>query len=1281
MALRKYASLKLASVITTEQDFNDAVKRSTLISTADHSVQKIVKFNPDFVYARFKAIGCLCVDGPNANADAFPYLEFLDSRAGYGYQSFIGKHAFVEHSSDDINNAIGNLHSAYLNRFDISKFGNNVQWPDLNDQDRHHILANRAPHEDGSIEVLMAIDRKLSPKIARMLETDSPVGCSMGTNIDYSECTICGSRAYVEENYCPHIKFSKGQNVLVPASQISDLVKKGTIKLEWLPFILNRAQDLKAVASGRNRMVYAKAFEVNYGLSFFELSVVANPAFHRGYKLEKIASVAKQAFHQLMPLIYSAESQPIEVVFNITEGFYGNVLDAFANQIGRPLDQWTDEERLLFERNGEIAKSALQTGNVHEVLTKKINAPYLIKEGIDLTPSENAGFYKINNPDELLTRTFAGTRLRSIAGVVGTLEESYYSCAICQGVYNRNLHTKTNTHKWNNSKAYKFSNFSICPSCERLNELSENNKGEVYAMAKNRPSNTSKTAVEGTNLPTTSEFTGDKKVTIGDPRTKETELFKGWAANGSEQIEKEKEYRPMGTIFIDAIVAKKDLNDRSARIAELTKSAGTLLGRTKLALDAPEDFLADVMDVGGPKGPGPDAGPGPEDDMGIAISVDMESEKDLRTTLENTKADLEMILSDLGQAKSMVDNSEGEAIDALANKLRWGRRQAIAAQKIANEADSLIEDAVSAVEDAMAKLQAACEFLYAEEGKPAEEKEEKEEKPDSDDKDSDDKDSDDKDSDDKDSDDKDSDDKDSKNTFPFDKKDNDNKKEKGGDEMGKEARLELNSGNIQLLRDVARLVNPKRIATAEEATEEATEEVTEKAPDTDEKDIEKDASGSKGIKSAEAKEAAAQPPTGARDPGDYGDPGAIESHEMKRWWQDMVPEFDKMKAEEVRTEFNLPDGRVELLTGPVGQKEMDNPEVGKQTNAPTIFAKRFANKWEPKKTFYGVLKVAEDGSTEAFTTNFTDVTDDDAGKENFDAFTSDDYLDEIVTEVKTNGIEATRKLMNGKTAQLEGITPGKTEKVNPLYDTDEEKKDSNSPREGERPDPKDGHGKDGAGDKAYYAKAYGDEGYASDLVKATTKVASLEKKVAGMEFDRKTDLIAKHALHLARVAASRGIIPFDLINIKAQATEYIKYDENSLKAVKAHLEKLPVRNQMALEAYQIPEAEDMSNGVIHNSLDAVDKIRMEHTNAENVAPDGIQPAVENNAAITAEQKLNISKKASESLVPQMHADSAAVAGGVPDISKYFKSNIENRLRAAGKFDECVAKGWLKTNRK
>ena len=130
--MEKHAFIKLAAVINTEKEFN----RITATAEKDGSrvIRKVVKYNPEFVYARFKAIGSLEVDGPNANADGFPYPEFLDSRAGYGYQSFIGKHAFVEHASDNINNAIGDLYAAYLNRFDINKYANR-DWNTLKDNE------------------------------------------------------------------------------------------------------------------------------------------------------------------------------------------------------------------------------------------------------------------------------------------------------------------------------------------------------------------------------------------------------------------------------------------------------------------------------------------------------------------------------------------------------------------------------------------------------------------------------------------------------------------------------------------------------------------------------------------------------------------------------------------------------------------------------------------------------------------------------------------------------------------------------------------------------------------------------------------------------------------------------------------------------------------------------------------------------------------------------------------------------------------------------------------
>lgn len=1264
--LRKFATVKLASVVTTEEDFNQAVSElTTTAARPDVQVQKIVRYNPDFVYARFKAIGSLEVDGPNANADGFSYGEFLDNRPNYGYQSFNGKHAYVEHSSDNINNAIGDLYHSYLNRFDTDKFGRR-EWHELDDDQRAWVLANRNPHEDGSIEVLMAVDRQLAPKIARMLETGSPTGCSMGTNIDYSECTVCGNRAYVEEQYCPHIKFSKGQYVLVPAQQISDLIKKGTLKPEWLPWILQRSDDIKAVKAAGRKMVYARAFESNYGLSFFELSVVANPAFSRGYKLEKIASLTKPS-SQLMPIIHIA-GHPVEMLFKISEGYFSEMM---GNR--------TEGDQLLLQRSGEVAKNALVTGNVQEVLIDKSNAQYLISVDIPLTMAETPGFYRLANPEILLDKTFAKMRHRDKLGVVGTVEENFYVCARCGDVFDRKTQKIASTQE-----VLKFETFSICSDCEKFGVQCE---GDVNM--------TNVKKAEYPTLPTTTEYTGDKEILPGKGAFvgEKEQLYEPWAEKGSKLIEQEKEHRPMGTIFIDPIVAKNDLNARSVRISELSKSAEILLSRVKLAMEAPETFLEEMSKgdkgigmsmpgMGGPKPGLPGDLPGElSDDLpmgGIAIEIGMTPES-APQILDNTRMDLQLILNDLRQAQELIGARELEASQALKKEIRWSRRFVNSAVKTAESIDILLVDAEAAIDDALMKVNEAVKILDG--GEPSEDiGKPKDSNSDSVDKSK-----------------PESSDKDKKNKFeskPKSEENSENNKPPEGDDiMAKESKLELTPSNIGILQSLRSVFAEKHSPVQKVAAEEEEEDEKKKDSDEKKKDVDGEKKDDKKPPFFEKKDAAVQkvdkeatamPPTGARDPGDYGEAGKIESHEMSRWWNDMYPEYMKMKSNEEANELNEPEGKIELLTGFVGNKTPDDPEVGKQTVAPAIFARRFMNagpKWA--NSFIGVVKVAEDGSTEAFTASFRDAAGDAGDEEEFTEFSSDDYLDRVLATVKTHGMNEAYYQMNGKVAQLEGITPGKTEKVSPLYDTKEENKHSNTARPGERPDAKDGHGKT-AGDKEYYGKAFGDPGYASDLVTANQKIATLSTRIDEMTIEKRASRMAEYALHLARVAASRGIIPFDMPSVQKQATEYINLDDNGLKAVKGHLVALPVVNQRALEAYQIPEAENMSKGIVHNVLDTVDRIREQHVDAENVAPDGIQTAVERDAKVTAEvDEEKIRKQASElnnGIVPQMHASEAAGSiNGLPDMSKFFQSTIENRLKRAGAWES--HKHLLKSNRR
>lgn len=54
--------------------------------------------NQSYRYLRFRAIGNLEISGFNGNWDGFPYEEFENSTPGYGYKSFIGKKAHLEHN-------------------------------------------------------------------------------------------------------------------------------------------------------------------------------------------------------------------------------------------------------------------------------------------------------------------------------------------------------------------------------------------------------------------------------------------------------------------------------------------------------------------------------------------------------------------------------------------------------------------------------------------------------------------------------------------------------------------------------------------------------------------------------------------------------------------------------------------------------------------------------------------------------------------------------------------------------------------------------------------------------------------------------------------------------------------------------------------------------------------------------------------------------------------------------------------------------------------------------
>lgn len=193
--------------------------------------KRIAKHANEFLYVRVRAItsmeaGCQCIQANlnctcgakgvkvNNNGDGFPEEELKKA-----YASFISKGNFVDHKSDEV------------------------------DKIRGIVLDSHWNPKGKYVECLLAVDRYSHPQLARNVETGVIHGVSMGCQVAESQCSICGNKAQKEDQYCFHIKNTKG------------LRYNGSL-----------------------------VYEINRGLNFIELSWVTNPADPQCVSLQKIAS-------------------------------------------------------------------------------------------------------------------------------------------------------------------------------------------------------------------------------------------------------------------------------------------------------------------------------------------------------------------------------------------------------------------------------------------------------------------------------------------------------------------------------------------------------------------------------------------------------------------------------------------------------------------------------------------------------------------------------------------------------------------------------------------------------------------------------------------------------------------------------------------------------------------------------------------------------------------------------------------------------------------------------
>ena len=158
---------------------DDTEKKDKKPSDGKSGLEKIVEFDPEFLYVRVRAV---TANIPNNNGDLFEEKELRRT-----FKTFINQRVFKNHKSDDVTNAVGRIIDAV--------------WVDDPKDSKHSY-----------VECLLEIDRKKDPELVRGIEKGYISDCSMGARIEYSVCSCCGNKAHTEDEYCACVKKYKGQH-------------------------------------------------------------------------------------------------------------------------------------------------------------------------------------------------------------------------------------------------------------------------------------------------------------------------------------------------------------------------------------------------------------------------------------------------------------------------------------------------------------------------------------------------------------------------------------------------------------------------------------------------------------------------------------------------------------------------------------------------------------------------------------------------------------------------------------------------------------------------------------------------------------------------------------------------------------------------------------------------------------------------------------------------------------------------------------------------------------
>lgn len=289
--------------------------KSSKQRVASPSLEKMSDWNgyrtdDGFLYVRVRAISSRV----NKNWDGWPSAELQNA-----YKSFVGKPIFIDHNNSDPGRTRGVIVDAALHVDDMNKHSN---------LDPYYATAPDNHKPPTWIELLLEVDAKSFPKLAKAIISKDIDGVSMGANVEYTKCSHCHNRAEEPSQFCSHI-LNKGA--------LFDYTDKKT-----------------------GRKTSKNSYEDCYKVSFFEISFVFDPADEtalvRDIRHAKTASIRTAVAEEGLDTYLKDIAHDAGMEYGIVEPW-----EAAKDAV---------EKAGYSERAAEIANSEWNSPSLHEMMAK-----------------------------------------------------------------------------------------------------------------------------------------------------------------------------------------------------------------------------------------------------------------------------------------------------------------------------------------------------------------------------------------------------------------------------------------------------------------------------------------------------------------------------------------------------------------------------------------------------------------------------------------------------------------------------------------------------------------------------------------------------------------------------------------------------------------------------------------------------------------------------------------------------------------------------------------------